>query len=123
MLEHEQAVLRANALDFSLQGRGNLARCNVGDDGDPLRPFQSKTNIDRVARAGNQFRINRMEISAIGHTESCENYAEIQRRQISSSVAGDTQLGALKGCRLRSDTHNSRCFDEKDTWVRSEYLL
>jgi hypothetical protein len=82
MLEHEQAVLRANALDFSLQCRGNPARDRVGDDRESLLPFQSQTNIDRVARARDQFRINRMEISAIGHTESCENYAEIKRRQM-----------------------------------------
>jgi hypothetical protein len=34
-----------------------------------------------------------MEISAIRHTESCENYAEMQSRQISPSGAGDIQRG------------------------------
>src|SRR6266481_6272314 len=96
MLEHEQAVLRANALDFSLQRRGNLARSSIGDDGDPLLRLQSKTNLDRIACARDQFRINRMEISAIRHTESCENYAEIQRRQIYPSAPGDVQHGSAE---------------------------
>src|ERR1700751_3492953 len=81
MLEHKQRVIRTDALDFSLQRRGDLARDSVGDDSDPLLRLQSKTNIDRVPCAGNQFWINRMEIRAVGHIESCENYAEIPRRQ------------------------------------------
>jgi hypothetical protein len=67
MLEHEQAVLRANALDFSLQCRGNPARDRVGDDRESLLRFQSQTNIDRVARTREQFRVNRVKINAIGH--------------------------------------------------------
>src|SRR5438105_7664890 len=81
MLQNKQAVLRADALDFSLQRRGNVARDGVGDDRDPLVPLQSEANINGIARAGDQFRINRMEIGAIGHIESCENYSEIERRQ------------------------------------------
>src|SRR2546429_9581240 len=50
VLEYEQAVIRTNALYFSLQGRGYLARDSVRDNRDPLLRFQSKTNIDRVAR-------------------------------------------------------------------------
>jgi hypothetical protein len=45
--------------------------------------FQSKTNLDRIARTRDQFRINRVEINAIRHTESVEDYAEFERRQIS----------------------------------------
>jgi len=66
-----------------LQRGSDLARDSVRDDRDPLLRFQSETNIDRVARAGDQFQINRVEVSAIGHTESVQNYAEFERRQIS----------------------------------------
>jgi len=43
---------RADALDFSLQRRGNVARDGVGDDRDPLVPLQSEANINGIARAG-----------------------------------------------------------------------
>src|SRR5437870_4360789 len=81
MLEHEQVVLRANAFHFGLQSCRDVASRLVRDDGDPLVLFQSKTNIDRIVRAGDQFRINRIEISSIRHTESCQNYSEIERWQ------------------------------------------
>ena len=67
MLEHKEAVIGTDALDLSLQCRGNLPRGSVGDNGDPLLRLQSKTHLDRVACTGKQFRINWMEISAIGH--------------------------------------------------------
>src|SRR5439155_1102126 len=69
VLEYEQAVIRTNALYFSLQGRGYLARDSVRDNRDPLLRFQSKTNIDRVTRTRDKLRINRMKIGSIGHTK------------------------------------------------------
>jgi len=47
----------------------------------PTGGVLEKKDIDGIARTGDQFRINRMEIGAIRHTEGCENYAEIERRQ------------------------------------------
>jgi hypothetical protein len=41
------------------------ARDGVGDDRDSLLRFQSQASMDRIARVREQFRINRMEISAI----------------------------------------------------------
>ena len=70
MLQHKQTVLRPNPLHFRLQRRRDAAGDRVRDNRDSLLRFQSQTSIDRVARAGEQFRINWMEISAIGHTES-----------------------------------------------------
>src|SRR5262245_63525555 len=66
MLENEQAVLRTDTLDFSLQRRGDLTRHSISDDRDSLLQSQSKTNIDRVPCARYQFRINWLEINAIG---------------------------------------------------------
>ena len=81
VLEHKQTVIGTDALDFSLQRRGDLSRDSIGDDGNSLFPSQPETNIDRIACAGDQFGINRMEVGAIRHIEGCENYAEIERRQ------------------------------------------
>ena len=67
MLEHKQTVIRPDALHFRLQRRGDAAGDGVGDNRDSLLRFQSQTGIDRVARAREQFRINWMEINAIGH--------------------------------------------------------
>ena len=36
VLEHKQTIIGANALDFFLQCRGDLARDTVGNDRDPL---------------------------------------------------------------------------------------
>ena len=58
------------SLDLGLQGRGDVAGAFIGDDGDALLRFQSKADMDRIPRARDKFRINRMEISAIGHIES-----------------------------------------------------
>src|SRR5207244_1116266 len=91
------SVIRTDALDFFLQGRGDLARDSVGDDGDSLFRFQSKTNIDRVPCTGDQFRINRAEIGAIRHTEGCENYAEIERRQTPQVAMLSAVIGENNG--------------------------
>src|SRR6266478_245014 len=58
MLEHEQAVLRANMLHFRLQSCRDVASRLVSDDGNPLALFQSKTNVDRIARTRDQFWID-----------------------------------------------------------------
>src|SRR5438034_11183452 len=50
MLEHEQAVLRPNALHFGLQSCRDVASRLVRDDGDPLVFFQSKTDMDSIVR-------------------------------------------------------------------------
>src|SRR5438034_2911670 len=50
MLEHEQAVLRPNALHFGLQSSRDVPSRLVRDDGDPLALFQLKTNVDGIAR-------------------------------------------------------------------------
>jgi hypothetical protein len=52
--------LRANALDFC--SAAAIPRVTVSVTIVSRLPFQSQTNIDRVARR-DQFRINRMEIS------------------------------------------------------------
>jgi len=67
MLEHKETVIGTDAFDLSLECRGNLPRGSVGDNSDALLRLQSKTHLDRVAGAREQFRINWMEISAIGH--------------------------------------------------------
>ena len=67
MLEDEQTVIGADALDFRLQRCRDVAGERVRDNGDPLLRLQSKTHLDRVAGARDQFRVNWMEISAIGH--------------------------------------------------------
>src|SRR6266571_3128226 len=69
MLEHKQAVVRADAFYFRLQRSGDFVSGGVGDDRDPLNGLEAQTNVDGVARSGNQLRINRMEISAIWHTK------------------------------------------------------
>src|SRR5205809_176477 len=58
MLEHEQAVFRANALHFGLQSCCDVAGRLVRDNGDPLALFQSETNFDRIARTRDQFWID-----------------------------------------------------------------
>ena len=58
MLEHEQAVLRSNMLHFRLQSCRDVASRLVSDDGNPLALFQSKTNVDRIARTRDQFWID-----------------------------------------------------------------
>ena len=77
MLEHKQAVIRTDALHFPLQCRCDFARRGVGDDCDPLPRFQSKADIDGIARAGDQFRINRMKISSVRH----EKFSELRGNQ------------------------------------------
>src|SRR5207245_33389 len=80
----------------------------VRDDGDPLALFQSKTNIDRIVRAGDQFRINRIEISSIRHTESCQNYSEIERWQTlwSATLSGSDLSEFHK-------SHGARDYEER----------
>jgi hypothetical protein len=67
MLEDEQAVLGADALDFRLQRCRDATGDRVRDNRDSLLRFQSQAGMDRIVRAREQFRINWMEISAIGH--------------------------------------------------------
>jgi hypothetical protein len=42
------------------------ARDGVGDDRDSLLGFQSQAGMDRIVRAWDQFRLNRMEINTVG---------------------------------------------------------
>jgi hypothetical protein len=72
MLQHKQTVVRTDPLYLLLERRCDFARRGVGDHCDPLLRFQSKTNVNRVARAGEQLRINRMKISAVGHEKFSE---------------------------------------------------
>jgi hypothetical protein len=111
MLEHKQTVIRTDALDFSSQRGSDLARDSVGDDRDALLRFQSKTNIDCVPCAGDQFRINRMEVSAIGHTESCQNYAEIERWQtLQSATLSGNELSECQPESRRVRDYEESCF-------------
>src|SRR5205807_9902409 len=114
MLEHKQTVIRTNALDFSLQRGSDLARDSVRDDRDPLLRFQSETNIDRVARAGDQFQINRVELSAIGHTENVQNYAEFERKQISWFSCRVQDLSGPNRLRLCSQYTRRSMFGRND---------
>src|SRR4029078_5229887 len=59
--------VRPRALGLLLAWSGNLPRRSIGNNGDPLLRLQPKTHLDRVAGARHQFRVNWVEISAIGH--------------------------------------------------------
>ena len=58
MLEDEQTVLVIQRARLLSATRPRSPRCAIGDDGDSLLRPQSKTDLDRVAGAGHQFRID-----------------------------------------------------------------
>src|SRR5260370_20474391 len=69
VFEGKQAVVRADALDFGLQRRRDVARHFIRDDGDAFVGFESKANLNSVARTGRKFGVNRIDGETVRHLE------------------------------------------------------
>src|SRR2546428_5115337 len=78
ILQNEERVILTDQLELQIQCRGDHAGHFVSDDCDALFRFQAQAIADRIARAGNQFRVDFDGIAeeTVGHG-SAQHYAEI----------------------------------------------